>query len=313
MSHKIHTEQATQAEGRRTHEGARAPGTSLLVLGCLFASMVPLVSLHAAGISDLTAPRVATLLQTYHAQGCAGGRGSPRALRSLHTLSAAAARWSRGAPLEVAIEGAGYRAERSVALEYRGTSDGLRSAVLLRLCRPLTQSAFRDFGVWVQGDAVWILLASPFQAPASSHAPAVSAELLRLINHARSQARRCGARAFGAAAPLQLDARLSRAAEHHAQDMLAHDFFDHRGSDASTPATRVAATGYRYRLVGENIAEGPETATEAVQGWLASPGHCENIMDPAFRDTGTAFAVNQRGVPRIYWVQDLAARAPAEH
>jgi uncharacterized protein YkwD len=313
MSLKIQTDKAPQAPGHRTHDGTRAPGTALLVLWCLLASMVPLVSLHAAGAPDLSVPRVLTLLQAYRAQGCAGGRGSARALRSVRTLSAAAARWSRGAPLEVAIEDAGYRAERSVALEYRGTPEGLRSAVLLRLCRSLTQSQFRDLGVWVQGDAVWIVLASPFQSPAPSHALAVSAELLRQINHARSQARRCGSRAFGAAAPLQLDTRLSRAAERHAQDMLAHDFFDHRGSDASTPAIRVAATGYRYRLVGENIAEGTETVTEAVQGWLASPGHCENIMDPAFRDTGVAFAVNQSGAPRIYWVQDFGARAPAAH
>jgi uncharacterized protein YkwD len=313
MSHKIQPDQAPLASGRRAHGSARGPGTSLLVLWCLLALLMPVKSLHAASAPDLSVPRVLTLLQTYRAEGCAGGRGSARALRNVRTLSAAAARWSRGAPLEVAIEDTGYRAERSVALEYRGTSEGLRSAVLLRLCPSLTQSQFRDLGVWVQGEAVWILLASPFQAPAPSHALAVSAELLRQINQARSQARRCGSRAFGAAAPLQLDTRLSRAAERHAQDMLAHDFFDHRGSDGSTPATRVAATGYRYGLVGENIAEGTETVTEAVQGWLASPGHCENIMDPGFRDTGAAFAVNPRGPPRIYWVQDFGARAPGEY
>jgi uncharacterized protein YkwD len=93
--------------------------------------------------------------------------------------------------------------------------------------------------------------------------------------------------------------------------MLQHDFFDHRGSDGSTPATRVLQAGYRFHLVGENIAEGAETVAEAVRGWLASPAHCANIMDAAFRQTGFAFAANRRGEPRIYWVEDFASGASA--
>jgi uncharacterized protein YkwD len=62
-----------------------------------------------------------------------------------------------------------------------------------------------------------------------------------------------------------------------------------------------------YDAAGENIAFGPESAARAVQGWLENPGHCANIMDPGFRDTGVAFASNRRGPPRIYWVQDFAA------
>ena len=44
--------------------------------------------------------------------------------------------------------------------------------------------------------------------------------------------------------------------------------------------------GYESRLTGENIAYGPVSAEEVVAGWLASPGHCENIMEPRFRDIG---------------------------
>ena len=89
--------------------------------------------------------------------------------------------------------------------------------------------------------------------------------------------------------------------------MVSHDYFAHEGHDGSTPAQRVAATGYRYRLVGENLASGPQSAAQAVAGWLASPGHCENIMDARFSESGVAYAANSSGAPRVYWVQEFAA------
>jgi len=65
--------------------------------------------------------------------------------------------------------------------------------------------------------------------------------------------------------------------------------------------------GYNYRIVGENIAFGPESVAEAVSGWLASPEHCLNIMDARFTETGFAYAANDRGAPRIYWVEDFGS------
>ena len=63
-----------------------------------------------------------------------------------------------------------------------------------------------------------------------------------------------------------------------------------------------------YRLTGENIAFGPESAEEVVAGWLGSPGHCANIMDARFRDTGIAVATGRkRG--HIYWVQEFGLPA----
>ncbi|HTT03771.1 MAG TPA: CAP domain-containing protein [Steroidobacteraceae bacterium] len=254
-----------------------------------------------------SAPLALELVQTLRARGCGARAGSSLPLRRPPTLQAAAARWAAGAPLEVAIEAAGYRAERSEALQFRGSAAGLRSVLRQRWCGTLTQPDFRDVGIWGEGQAVWILLAVPFVTPSPADAAAVSQALLERINAARGQVRRCGGRTYPAAPPLQLDARLSRAAERHAHDMLEHDFFAHQGSDGSTPATRVRAAGYRFHLVGENIALGAQSVAQAVQGWLASAEHCANIMDADFRQTGFAFAVNRRGAPRIYWVEDFAA------
>jgi uncharacterized protein YkwD len=84
--------------------------------------------------------------------------------------------------------------------------------------------------------------------------------------------------------------------------MARKRFFEHRGSDGSQPRDRVRRAGYSSRLTGENIAYGPVSAEEVVAGWLASPDHCANIMDPRFRDIGVGVAAG-RGRGEIYWVQ----------
>jgi uncharacterized protein YkwD len=134
----------------------------------------------------------------------------------------------------------------------------------------------------------------------------VRARVVGLVNAARSHGRRCGSERFAAAPPLAMSRDLNDAAAGHARDMVRRKFFDHRGSDGSQPRDRVQRAGYRSRLTGENIALGPESAEEVVAGWLKSPGHCENIMEPRFQDIGVGLAVGRkRG--QIYWVQTFGA------
>ena len=132
------------------------------------------------------------------------------------------------------------------------------------------------------------------------------ARVVELVNTARSHSRRCGSMRFAAAPPLSVSRKLNDAAAGHARDMARRKFFDHRGADGSQPKDRVMRAGYRPRLTGENIAFGPESAEEAVAGWLASPGHCANIMDSRFQHIGFGLATG-RGRGRIYWVQNFGA------
>jgi uncharacterized protein YkwD len=134
----------------------------------------------------------------------------------------------------------------------------------------------------------------------------VRARVVQLVNAARSHARKCGSERFAAAPPLSASRKLDDAAAGHARDMARRKFFDHRGADDSQPKDRVIRAGYQPRLTGENIAFGPESAEEVVAGWLASPGHCANIMDARFQDIGVSFSTG-RDRRRIYWVQDFGA------
>ena len=42
---------------------------------------------------------------------------------------------------------------------------------------------------------------------------------------------------------------------------------------------------------------------DAVAGWIKNPGHCANLMNPAFTEMGVAFAVDPRSEMGVYWTQ----------
>jgi uncharacterized protein YkwD len=102
-----------------------------------------------------------------------------------------------------------------------------------------------------------------------------------------------------------LNATLEHAAAQYARDLASFGYLDHTGRDGSSPAQRITRSGYRWREVGENLARGIMTPEDAVAGWLHSPEHCANLMDPAFRQMGVAYAVNPRNDAGVYWALEF--------
>jgi len=150
----------------------------------------------------------------------------------------------------------------------------------------------------------------PAQAPSAPAAlsPILATRALELVNEARTHGARCGGQVFGPAPPVTLSGTLANVAFGHATDMAEHNYFEHEDLTGQSPADRVRAVGYREKLVGENIAYGPKSVDEVVQGWLDSPDHCENIMDPRFGEMGIGYATgsNRSTKHGLYWVQVLA-------
>jgi uncharacterized protein YkwD len=144
---------------------------------------------------------------------------------------------------------------------------------------------------------------APLPTPALS--PALATRALQLVNDVRARGTHCGDELFGPAPPVTLSGTLANVALGHASDMAEKNYFEHVDPAGQSPADRVRAVGYSEKLVGENIAYGPKSVDEVVQGWLDSPGHCENIMDPRFVEMGIGLAPGhvKRG---LYWVQVLA-------
>jgi uncharacterized protein YkwD len=133
-------------------------------------------------------------------------------------------------------------------------------------------------------------------------------QMLRLVNRARARQRNCGGEMFRIAPALKWNCRLHKAAIAHSQDMIDYDFFDHQGSDGSSVGMRVSRSGYEWRAVGENIAAGYPDNETVMENLLSSPTHCENIMDPKFREFGSAVITTDQAHYDNYWTQVFAAR-----
>jgi uncharacterized protein YkwD len=197
-------------------------------------------------------------------------------------------------------------------IEPTTTPIGMRRP-LLGLCFGLAALAA---GCGGGGDA-----AAPAQAPTLGPAPApapaadttcalpdFAASALARINQLRAAGATCGANgSFAPAGALASNALLAQAAEAHTRDMVANNFFSHTGSDGSTLGGRVSATGYAWSGVGENIAAGYPTVNAVLDGWMASDGHCANLMNPSFSEIGLSCVPGTSSdTYGNYWTMDLA-------
>jgi len=93
-------------------------------------------------------------------------------------------------------------------------------------------------------------------------------------------------RVANSASPVTFDARLGTAAQTHANDMLANNYFSHTGLNGSSPGDRITATGYNWQTYGENIAQGQTSQAQVLTAWTNSPGHHANDINPNFEDFG---------------------------
>ena len=91
----------------------------------------------------------------------------------------------------------------------------------------------------------------------------------------------------------------ARAARLHSRNMAQNHFFSHRGQDGLMANDRAEQVGiFDWRAIGENIAfnRGYEQPVEmAVEKWLESPSHRENLLNKSWLESGVGVAVSQDG------------------
>ena len=258
----------------------------------------------AASLSSQADPISA--LQVLREGGCGGILPPARPLHHIASLDRSAEQWANGRPLASALSG--YEAKSTAGLHIRGPESATLQLLKQSGCRTVTNPKLHDVGLYQRGADSWLVLGLSDAAPASAPAPLQATRVLRLVNEVRARGARCGDRSFAPAPPVKLSETLAGVAFGHADDMAKHNYFEHEDLTGHSPADRVRAVGYQEKLVGENIAYGPKSAEEVVQGWLDSPGHCENIMDPRFAEMGIAYAAGGHAGRRgLFWVQLLVA------
>jgi uncharacterized protein YkwD len=283
-------------------------------------------------------------VEVLRAGGCGGVMAAAPPLRRSPMLDRAAAAWAMGQSLPAASERNGYRGDFTAGLHISGPDSATLQLLRHSGCRIVVGREMRAIGAYRRGFETWIVVGSIASArafppppaasgwdapgipapalsstprapapPAPTPAPRLTAALspsqatraLQLVNDVRARGTHCGDELFGPVPPVTLSGTLAGVALGHANDMAEKNYFEHVDPAGQSPADRVRAVGYSEKLVGENIAYGPKSVDEVVQGWLDSPGHCENIMDPRFVEMGLGLAAG-RARRGLYWVQVLA-------
>lgn len=259
---------------------------------------------EAAAANDATLK----LLNSLRARDCRGGSPTLKPLTANGKLAQAARFVKDGRKTPDALKRASYFADQSAMIHLGGPMDdaALKHILGKNYCTTLVDPGLVEAGIVRTDEEFVVVLAAPFAPPAPGDAANISREVLRLVNEARAQARKCGRKSFKPAPPVELNATLAQAALTHARDMASRGVMSHEGSDGSQPSDRVTRTGYAWRHVGENVAAGHLTAREVVAGWIDSPGHCENIMNPDYSQMAVAYVVNTKQTIGIYWAQVFA-------
>jgi uncharacterized protein YkwD len=140
-------------------------------------------------------------------------------------------------------------------------------------------------------------------AGSSSPGRAAAERLIRECANRNRRARGLGE--LGSSQPL------SRAARLQAKNMARLGFFDHTDPQGRGVGERVAIfdRAHRFVYIGENIAAGYPSPAAACTGWMHSPGHKQNILNPTFTHIGGGFASG--GPYGRYYVQVFGATSSA--
>jgi len=161
----------------------------------------------------------------------------------------------------------------------------------------------------------------PVPQPAPVLDSAVKKHYLDAVNRMRAKTRQCGNRTYRPAKPLRWNESLYNAAYEHSKDMAQCSHFSHSGSGTqsdrtakvqnlkrcSTFVNRIENNCYLgYRGVSENIAYGATSVDSVMQQWIASEGHCRNIMNPKYTEFGMVQVRSRNGV--YYWTQNFGTR-----
>ncbi|WP_406821414.1 CAP domain-containing protein [Pseudomonas sp. KnCO4] len=283
----------------------QAARCSRLASLCLF-PLLPLLTnpAHASGERQLV-----EAINDYRAQPQRCERRLVRASTPLALKANLALPIGYGGGLRDGLKAVGYQAVKVRAIRLVGAHDAEEAFDMLRsdYCAALLDSQYADIGVRRARNEWQVVLARPLLEAQLGDGRATGQALLAQVNAARAKPRLCGRQRFAAARPLTWNTALGAAAQRHSRAMANENFFAHRDLDGDLPADRARDAGYRGRQIGENIAAGQGSASKAMAGWLASPGHCANLMNPMFTQVGAAYAENSRSDDGVYWTMVFGA------
>lgn len=106
---------------------------------------------------------------------------------------------------------------------------------------------------------------------------------------------------------LRLNAALVKAAQGHACDNAKRQGTSHVSSDGSQLQQRLRRAGYAFAMANENTGRGFGSSQRAVDWWMNSPHHRDNILMRGTQDIGVGIAFSDAPESRLHWVINMGA------
>ena len=176
-------------------------------------------------------------------------------------------------------------------------TDTARTWYLLRICLVISGLIIIFFsGIFPVEN--YLALVNPSQLTAS----VVPSEVAVLTNQNRID---------NGLSALTVNPLLTQAAQLKAEDMAQNSYYAHIGPDGKSPLYWLTRVGYKYLNAGENLVIDRTTSEQAVDAWMSSPDHRENILRPQFTEIGVGVASGQyQGVDTIFVVEEFGTPYP---
>jgi hypothetical protein len=106
--------------------------------------------------------------------------------------------------------------------------------------------------------------------------------------------------------------KLNEAARMKAENMVKNNYFAHTSPTGVSPWHWFSEAGYNYKYAGENLAVGFYESEEVYNAWLNSPLHRENILNPNYKEVGTAVLFGFGPNNAVVVVQEFASPMPVK-
>jgi uncharacterized protein YkwD len=104
--------------------------------------------------------------------------------------------------------------------------------------------------------------------------------------------------------PFDLDLDLLDVARGYSRRMAEERFFSHVDPEGRSVKQRIEQASIKWRMVGENLAYSNgyiNPVAASMHGWMESPGHRSNILDPDFRLTAIGVWISSNGT--VYFTE----------
>jgi len=104
--------------------------------------------------------------------------------------------------------------------------------------------------------------------------------------------------------PLKFSENLLQVARSYSRRMAEENFFSHNDPEGRSVRERVNEASIKWRMVGENLAYSNgyiNPVAASMHGWMESPGHRRNLLDPEWRQTAIGVWISPNGT--VYFTE----------